>query len=127
MLGKPVFLFCDFHGHSRKKNMFLYGCSSAQSWWQVDQEFDEDPSVFTQLEEVLGRMEPCFDRKSCRYTIEKSRESTARVVVWRGKRLKAQDPFVYDQVCVLLWLWNCIRSHLDLFRFRVREIFIKRT
>ena len=24
-----------------------------------------------------------FDRKSCRYTIEKSRESTARVVVWR--------------------------------------------
>lgn len=24
-----------------------------------------------------------FDRKSCRYTVEKSRESTARVVVWR--------------------------------------------
>ena len=24
-----------------------------------------------------------FDRRACRYTIEKSRESTARVVVWR--------------------------------------------
>ena len=65
--------------------MFVYGCSSGQSWWQMDQEFDEDPSVFTQLEEVMGKLEPCFDKKSCRYTIEKSRETTARVVAWRGE------------------------------------------
>ena len=26
--------------------MFLYGCSSMQSWWPMDQEFDEDPAVF---------------------------------------------------------------------------------
>ena len=85
VLAKQIFLFCDFHGHSRKKNMFVYGCSSGQSWWQMDHEFDEDPSVFTQLEEVMGKLEPCFDKKSCRYTIEKSRETTARVVAWRGE------------------------------------------
>ena len=45
-LNKDIFLYCDFHGHSRKKNMFLYGCSSMQSWWPMDQEFDEDPAVF---------------------------------------------------------------------------------
>ena len=27
--------------------MFLYGCSSMQSWWPMDQEYDEDPSIFT--------------------------------------------------------------------------------
>ena len=123
-MGKPVFLFCDFHGHSRKKNMFLYGCSSAQSWWQVDQEFDEDPSVFTQLEEVLGRMEPCFDRKSCRYTIEKSRESTARVVVWRGKRLKiplCTTRFVYNYFgygIAFPLFWTCFDFEGERFSFK---------
>ena len=47
VLNKDIFLYCDFHGHSRKKNMFLYGCSSMQSWWPMDQEYDEDPSIFT--------------------------------------------------------------------------------
>ena len=22
-------MYCDFHGHSRKKNVFMYGCSAA--------------------------------------------------------------------------------------------------
>ena len=25
---REVLLFCDFHGHSRKKNIFIYGCNS---------------------------------------------------------------------------------------------------
>jgi len=24
---KEVLLYCDFHGHSRKKNIFMYGCT----------------------------------------------------------------------------------------------------
>jgi hypothetical protein len=24
---RKVILYCDFHGHSRKKNAFLYGCT----------------------------------------------------------------------------------------------------
>jgi len=83
VLNKEIFLYCDFHGHSRKKNMFLYGCSSMQSWWPMDQEYDEDPSIFTQLEEVLNGKALCFDRRSCRYNVDKCRESTGRVVVWR--------------------------------------------
>ncbi|TRY67361.1 hypothetical protein TCAL_03285, partial [Tigriopus californicus] len=30
------FLFCDFHGHSRKKSIFLYGCSGDESWLPSD-------------------------------------------------------------------------------------------
>ena len=31
----------------------------------------------------MHNIEPGFDKRSCRYTIERGRESTARVVVWR--------------------------------------------
>ena len=31
----------------------------------------------------MHNIEPTFDKRSCRYTIERGRESTARVVVWR--------------------------------------------
>ena len=38
---------------------------------------------FQQLGEIMHNIEPTFDKRSCRYTIERGRESTARVVVWR--------------------------------------------
>ena len=38
---------------------------------------------FQQLSEILHKIEPTFDKRSCRYTIERGRESTARVVIWR--------------------------------------------
>jgi murein tripeptide amidase MpaA len=28
--SRDIFLFTDFHGHSRAKNLFLYGCSNYQ-------------------------------------------------------------------------------------------------
>lgn len=83
VLQKEVFVFCDFHGHSRKKNVFLYGCSSLQSWWPPDHEFYDEPHIYKQLSEILHKIEPTFDKRSCRYTIERGRESTARVVIWR--------------------------------------------
>ena len=46
VLQKEVFVFCDFHGHSRKKNVFLYGCSSLQSWWPPDHEFYDEPHIY---------------------------------------------------------------------------------
>ena len=39
--------------------------------------------IFQQLEEVLNGKALCFDRRSCRYNVDKCRESTGRVVVWR--------------------------------------------
>lgn len=27
-------VFCDYHGHSRKKNVFMYGCSLKETVWQ---------------------------------------------------------------------------------------------
>ena len=36
-------VFCDFHGHSCQKNVFMYGCSRMQSWWPGDRELPDDP------------------------------------------------------------------------------------
>jgi hypothetical protein len=30
---RPLMMFCDLHGHSNKKNMFVYGCA-AEYWRQ---------------------------------------------------------------------------------------------
>lgn len=35
-LKKVPYVFCDFHGHSRRKNVFLYGCSNQESWLDSD-------------------------------------------------------------------------------------------
>jgi hypothetical protein len=37
---REILLFCDMHGHSKKKNSFIYGCNAAaeggfQSWTKV--------------------------------------------------------------------------------------------
>lgn len=30
------YMFCDFHGHSNRKNCFFYGCSAKKSWLKMD-------------------------------------------------------------------------------------------
>lgn len=29
-------VYCDYHGHSRKKNVFMYGCSLKETMWQTN-------------------------------------------------------------------------------------------
>ncbi|XP_008294159.1 cytosolic carboxypeptidase 4 [Stegastes partitus] len=80
-------VFCDYHGHSRKKNVFLYGCSVKETLWQSGSTVDtvglkEDPGYRT-IPKTLDRIAPAFSFNSCNYLVEKSRSATARVVVWR--------------------------------------------
>ena len=30
-IDHQIIMFCDMHGHSRKRNVFMYGCVSAQN------------------------------------------------------------------------------------------------
>ena len=46
VLKRPPYLFCDYHGHSCRKNIFLYGCSARHSWLPADrQAADNEPLV----------------------------------------------------------------------------------
>lgn len=114
-IEKTPLVYCDFHGHSRKKNVFMYGCSTAatlaassSSSGEVDSsdlvdsvrervaelsgsestssmdpsDIEEDPGYRT-LPRVLHNIAPAFSLGSCSFIVEPSKESTARVVVWR--------------------------------------------
>jgi len=35
-IGRGPIIYCDYHGHSRRKNVFLYGCSPSLSWISDD-------------------------------------------------------------------------------------------
>ncbi|KAI4572764.1 hypothetical protein MJG53_012602 [Ovis ammon polii x Ovis aries] len=86
-IGRRPTVFCDFHGHSQKKNVFLYGCSIKETLWQAEatvgtSNLSEDVSYRT-LPKILDKLAPAFTMSSCSFLVEKSRASTARVVVWR--------------------------------------------
>ncbi|XP_058851597.1 cytosolic carboxypeptidase 4-like isoform X1 [Acipenser ruthenus] len=86
-IGRTPLVFCDYHGHSRKKNVFLYGCSIKETFWQSGSTVNtvalkEDPGYRT-LPKILDKIAPAFAFQSCSFLVEKSRASTARVVVWR--------------------------------------------
>ena len=72
-VGRQPLIYCDFHGHSRKKNVFIYGCNDAAADYALEQTFPK----------LLHEHSHLFSFKSSRFTVEKSKESTARVVVWR--------------------------------------------
>ncbi|XP_061679258.1 cytosolic carboxypeptidase 4 isoform X2 [Syngnathoides biaculeatus] len=86
-IGRAPLVFCDYHGHSRKKNVFLYGCSVKETLWQSGSTVEnaglkEDPGYRT-IAKALDRIAPAFSFNSCNYMVEKSRSATARIVVWK--------------------------------------------
>ncbi|KAM5292296.1 cytosolic carboxypeptidase 4 [Ctenodactylus gundi] len=86
-IGRGPVVFCDFHGHSQKKNVFIYGCSIKETLWQANCTANasallEDVGYRT-LPKILDKLAPAFRMSSCSFLVEKSRASTARVVVWR--------------------------------------------
>ena len=72
---RDVVLFCDLHGHSRKPNVFCYGCEQPAAAMKQFQAM-----IFPRL---LWRNSPVFSFSDCSFKIGRSKETTARVVVHR--------------------------------------------
>ncbi|XP_026970505.1 cytosolic carboxypeptidase 2 isoform X3 [Sagmatias obliquidens] len=72
---REVLLYCDIHGHSRKSNIFLYGCNNN------DHKFWLHERVFPLM---LSKNAPDkFSFHSCNFKVQKCKEGTGRVVMWR--------------------------------------------
>eukprot|EP00347_Sterkiella_histriomuscorum_P012087 403369941 len=74
---REILLYCDMHGHSKKKNSFIYACNAAanggfQSWTKV--------RLFPRL---LAKNSFRFNLQDCTFKVEKSKLGTARIVVWK--------------------------------------------
>ncbi|KAM9302117.1 cytosolic carboxypeptidase 2 [Gastrophryne carolinensis] len=73
---REVFLYCDFHGHSRKNNVFMYGCNN-----KGHPESKLHERVFPLM---LSKNAPDkFFFKGCKFKVQKSKEGTGRIVMWR--------------------------------------------
>lgn len=77
-LERQLVLFCDLHGHSRKQNVFMYGCNR-----------HNNPQACRVLPYMLSKLNPYFSFEDSKFGIQKSKEATARVALF--KELKSVD------------------------------------
>ncbi|KAF0298827.1 Cytosolic carboxypeptidase Nna1 [Amphibalanus amphitrite] len=70
-----VTVYCDFHGHSRRQNAFIYGCENRRNSSRYLTE-----KVFPFLLDRVAKN--LFDFDSCQFSVHKSKEGTGRVVMW---------------------------------------------
>jgi len=89
---REILVFCDIHGHSTKKNAFIYGCNTAAdggfcSWTKV--------RLFPR---IFARRSHYFSFNDCCFRVTPDRAGTARVTVWR--EFKVTNSFTLE---VSLW------------------------
>ena len=73
---REVVMFCDLHGHSRKHNIFIYGCDALN-----DPTSRLKSRVFPRM--LSKNASDMFSYTSSRFVVQKSKEGTGRVVMWR--------------------------------------------
>jgi cytosolic carboxypeptidase protein 2/3 len=71
--SRDILFYCDYHGHSRAKNLFMYGCANSKADRLKEKIF---PWLF-------GKSYENFKFESCNFAVQKAREGTARVVMWK--------------------------------------------
>ncbi|KAG1705848.1 hypothetical protein DVH05_002413 [Phytophthora capsici] len=78
---RPVSLYCDLHGHSRKKNIFLYGCRPFNPGSRIE------AARVRLFPHILCKTSDCarggfFSFGDCTFSVSASKKGTGRVVVW---------------------------------------------
>jgi hypothetical protein len=74
MESRELAFYCDFHGHSRAKNSFMYGCNN---------QFKEKKNRERIFPLMFSRKCEEFSFEGSSFTVHKAKESTARVVLWK--------------------------------------------
>ena len=74
---REIELVCDLHGHSRRKNIFMYGCNDS-----------EDPEATRVFPYLLSKISGLFSFKSCSFRMQKSKESTLRITIFTEAKVQ---------------------------------------
>lgn len=74
-IDNEIFAYIDMHGHSRKKNVFIYG-----PYYPLHSEKYFKMRIIPKL---ISEETTKFRFFSCKFRIEKSKEKAARIVLWR--------------------------------------------
>ncbi|XP_077423394.1 cytosolic carboxypeptidase 2 isoform X2 [Vanacampus margaritifer] len=75
MKQTDVVLYCDFHGHNRKNNVFMYGCNNQEDLPKLQER------VFPLM--LSKNVKDKFSFECCKFQVQKSKEGTGRVAMWR--------------------------------------------
>ncbi|XP_034247129.1 uncharacterized protein LOC117648622 [Thrips palmi] len=70
-----VVMYCDLHAHSRKHNIFIYGCENKRG---PDKQLQEQVFPLMLHKNAADK----FSFENCKFRIQRSKEGTGRVVVW---------------------------------------------
>ena len=76
---RKIILYCDLHGHSRKPNAFFYGCC----YKNYEQEGRIKNAQLRLIPLMCCQKNELFSIKECRFKIERCKEQTGRVVIFR--------------------------------------------
>jgi len=69
---RELVLFCDLHGHSRKKSIFMYG--NTQS---------DKPEATRLFPFIMSKLCDYFSFEDSRFSMHRSKEATARIAMYR--------------------------------------------
>ena len=74
-----IIIFCDMHGHSKKRNVFMYGCVSGQS----DLNQHKNNNLIKLVPYLFSQKSQLFSFPDCKFANEREKESTARLVMFK--------------------------------------------
>lgn len=84
---RDIHLFVDIHGHSRQKNLFIYGCQHNTVALAKNPRGPPNATPMTHKEKVLpvmfSKTADWFSFSDCAFGVQKCKESTGRVVMHR--------------------------------------------
>jgi cytosolic carboxypeptidase protein 2/3 len=76
---REILMYCDLHGHSRKQNVFMYGCSHKNTQY----EHIRKNANIRLIPLLLSQKNPNFSYRDSKFKLEKCKESTARIVLFK--------------------------------------------
>lgn len=77
---RELALFCDLHGHSRRKNIFMYGNSGTTPQEQCESRM---------FPYILSKLCDFFSFEQCRFSMHRSKEATARIAIYKEVKIPA--------------------------------------
>jgi hypothetical protein len=69
---REIVMYCDLHGHSRRKNIFMYGNN-----------IKEAPHSTRVFPYILSKLCDYFNFEQCRFSLSRAKEGTSRIAMYR--------------------------------------------
>ena len=74
-----IAMCCDIHSHAKKRNIFMYGCRVANP----DKATKKKNLLMKMIPILMARKNANFSYKDCNFKMEKHKEGTGRIVMYR--------------------------------------------